>query len=80
MKSFVAIWQTLTIWQEQKVPSDWRNAVLVPIPQKGDFPSCDNWWGIVLLDGSGKVVAKVIQRRLQQVAESDLPESQCGLL
>ena len=43
--------------------------MLIPIPKKGDLSMCDNWRGIALLDVVGKVVAKVIQERLQKVAE-----------
>ena len=39
---------------------------------------CDNWRGISLLDVVGKVFARIIQERLQVVAERLLPESQCG--
>ena len=67
-----------TAWREKSVPSDWADAVLIPIPKKGDLTRCDNWRGISLLDVVGKVVAKVLQRRLQRVAEEELPESQCG--
>jgi len=67
-----------TVWKEERVPRDWVNAVLVPIPKKGDLRSCDNWRGIALLDVVGKVVARVLQARLQEVAEEELPESQCG--
>ena len=67
-----------TVWKEERVPRDWVNAVLVPIPKKGDLHSCDNWRGIALLDVVGKIVAWVLQARLQEVAEEELPESQCG--
>ena len=33
------------VWLEGKVPQDWRDAVLVPIPKKGDLTRCDNWRG-----------------------------------
>ena len=66
-----------TAWKE-KVPGEWRDAMLVPIPKKGDLTICDNWWGISLLDTIGKVFAKVIQMRLQKVAEEVLSDSQCG--
>ena len=39
--------------------------------------NCDNWRGIALLDVIGKVVAGIIQERLQRLAE-EVPESQCG--
>ena len=66
------------VWKESSVPRDWSNAVLVPIPKKGDLSNCDNWRGIALLDVVGKVVARVLQERLQELSEEELPESQCG--
>ena len=67
------------VWKMGEVPRDWCDAILVPIPKKGDLSSCDNYWrGISLLDVVGKVVARVLQERLQKVAEDELPESQCG--
>lgn len=66
------------VWKEGQVPKDWVDAVLIPIPKKGDLTRCDNWRGISLLDVVGKIVARVIQERLQQLAEEELPESQCG--
>ena len=69
---------TQTAWKECRVPKDWADAVLVPIPKKGDLKSCDNWRGIALLEVVGKVAARVIQGRLQDLAEEELPESQCG--
>ena len=65
-------------WKEGHVPQDWRDAILVPIPKKGNLRCCDNWRGIALLDVVGKLVARVLQNRLQQLAERELPESQCG--
>ncbi len=34
------------VWRKGSVPSDWRDAILVPIPKKGDLSCCDNWGGI----------------------------------
>ena len=66
------------IWAETAVIEDWKNAEIVPIPKKGDLKVCDNWRGISLLDVVGKVFARIIQSRLQRIAEEILPESQCG--
>ena len=60
------------------MPRDWSDAVLIPIPKKGDLSSCDNLRGISLLTVVGKVMAKILQGRLQQLAETELPESQYG--
>ena len=45
------------VWKEKSVPSDWRDAILIPIPKKGDLSHCHNWRGISLLDVIGKIVA-----------------------
>ena len=65
------------VWQEEGVPKGWADVVLVPIPKKGVLGKRDNWRGVALLEVVGKVVAKVLQERLQQLAEEELPESQC---
>ena len=59
------------------MPKDWMDAVIVPIPKKVDLKKCNNRRGIALLDTVGKVAARIIQERLQTLAE-ELPESQCG--
>ncbi|XP_065189682.1 uncharacterized protein LOC135820293 [Sycon ciliatum] len=66
------------VWRDGCVPREWADATLIPIPKKGDLSQCDNWRGIALLDVVGKVLASVLQRRLQVFAEEFLPESQCG--
>ena len=65
------------VWEEGKVVEDWKNAVVVPTPRTGDLKVCDNnWKGISLLDVVGKILARIVQERLQQIAEQILPESQ----
>ena len=66
------------IWRDGEVVADWKDAEIVPVPKKGDLQSCDNWRGISLLDVVGKLFARIIQERLQHIAEDILPESQCG--
>ena len=56
---------------------DWRDALIVPVPKKGDLQFCDNWQGISLLDVR-KIFTQIIQDRLQVIAEGLLPDSQCG--
>ena len=66
------------VWKEHKVPQEWENAILIPIPKKGNLRVCDNWRGIALLDVAGKLVGRIVQDHLQGLAEVELPESQCG--
>ena len=67
-----------TVWREEQVPREWRDAVLVPIPKKGDLTLCDNWRGISLLDVVGKLFTKIMQSRLQMVVEDLVSDSHCG--
>ena len=67
-----------TVWKERRVPQEWVDAIIIPIPKKGNLQSCDNWRGIALLDVVGNVVARMVQSRLQVLAEKELPESKCG--
>ena len=60
------------------MPQEWVDAILIPIPKKGNLHCCDNWRGVALLDFIGKLAARIVQRRLQSVAEHEPPESQCG--
>ena len=66
------------VWNSGSVPQDWRDALLIPVPKKGDLSLCDNWRGISLLEVVGKVFAKIIQRRLQVLVEDVVADSQCG--
>ena len=36
--------------RDECVPQEWKDALIVPIPKKGDLSCCDNWRGISLLD------------------------------
>ena len=67
-----------TVWKEGSVPQEWKDALVVPIPKKGDLSQCDNCRGISLLDVGGKLFSKIIQQRLLTVAEKVLFDSQCG--
>ena len=66
------------VWKDKCVSNDWRDAILIPIPKKGDLSHCDNWRGISLLNMIGKVVARIVKERLRKLAEDELPESQCA--
>ena len=66
------------VWRDDEVVADWKNAVVVPVPKKGDLQCCDNWRGISLLDVVGKLFARIVQDRLQRIADHILPESQCS--
>jgi len=75
----------VVVWEEEEVPKEWCDALLVHVPKKGDLTKCDNWRGISLLRMMGKLLCimgklfgKVLQRRLQELAEGLLSDSQCS--
>ena len=67
------------MWREHRVVADWQDMQIVSIPKKGDLQLCDNWRGISLLDVVGKIFTRIMQERLQTIADRVLPESHCGL-
>ena len=70
-----------SIWEAWQVPQDSKDASIVHIyKREGDKAFCDNHRGISLLCIAGKILARVILNRLiTHIADSIIPESQCGL-
>ena len=66
------------IWETKDPVLDWRDALVIPVPKKGDTTICDNNRSIFLLSIPGKAFARLILQRIQTYIESILPESQCG--
>lgn len=67
-----------TIWEEENVPSDWRDGHIVKIPKKGDLRQCKNYEGIMLLSTPGKVLNHILLERLQKGVDEKLRENQAG--
>ncbi|KAL3059301.1 hypothetical protein OYC64_011261 [Pagothenia borchgrevinki] len=68
----------LKIWEEEEIPAQLRDALIVSIFKKGDRADCGNYRGISLLSTIGKALARVLANRLTPLSESILPESQSG--
>ena len=66
------------IWKTQKWPQDWKRSVFSSIPKKGNAKECSNYHTIVLILHISKVMLKILQARLQQYVNGELPESQAG--
>ena len=71
---------TTFIWREGKVPQQWKDAAITVLHKKGDKTDCGNFRGISLVSHAGKVLLKVVARRLSAYCEAKglLPEEQCG--
>ena len=59
-------------------PQDWKMSVFIPIPKKGNVKECSNYWTIVLISHASKVMFKILQTRLQQYVNLELPDVQAG--
>ena len=66
------------IWKTQQWPQDWKRSVLVPIPKKGNAKECSNYRTIALILHVSKVMLKILQARLQQYVNRELPDVQSG--
>ena len=64
------------MWKTQQCPQDWKRSVFIPIPKKGNVKECSNYCTIVLISHGSKVMAKILQARLQQYHE--LPDVQAS--
>ena len=66
------------IWKIQQWPQDWKRSDFIPIPKKGNAKECSNYRTIALTSHASKVMLKIIQARLQQYVNCELPDVQTG--
>ena len=66
------------IWKTQQWPQDWKRSVFIPIPKKGNAKECSKYSTIALISHTSKVMLKILQARLQQYMNRELPEVQAG--
>ena len=66
------------IWKTQQWPQDWKRSVFIPIPKKGNAKECSNYRTTALISHTSKVMLKILQVRLQQYMNQDLPDVQAG--
>ena len=66
------------IWKTQQRPQDWKRSVFIPIPKKGNAKECSNYCKIALISHTSKVMLKILQARLQQYMNCELPDIQTG--
>ena len=66
------------IWKTQQWPQDRKRSVFIPIPKKGNAKECSNYRTIALISHASKVMLKILQARLQQFVNHELPDVQAG--
>ena len=65
-------------WKTQQWPQDWKRSVFIPIQKKGNAKKCSNYRTIALISHASKVMLKILQARLQQNVNCELPDVQAG--
>jgi len=66
------------ILETQQWPQDWKRSIFIPIPKKGNAKECSNYCTIALISYASKVMLKILQARLQQYMNHELPDVQAG--
>ena len=64
--------------ENSAVATGLKRSVFIPIPKKGNAEECTNYHTIVLISHASKVVLKILQARLQQYVNQELPDVQAG--
>ena len=70
----------LDFWETELTPSEWETGLLTILAKKGDLSLPGNYRGIMLLETAYKIVAVILNKRLQIIEEglAELHENQCG--
>ena len=66
------------IWKTQQWPQDWKRSVFIPITKKSNAKECSDYRTIALISHTSKVMLKILQARLQQYMNRELPSVQAG--
>ena len=66
------------IWKTQQWPQDRKSSVFIPIPKKGSAKECSNYHTIALISHASKVMLRILQAKLQQYVNCELPDVQAG--
>ena len=66
------------IRKTQQWPQDWKRSVFIPSPEKGNAKECSNYCTIAFISHTSKVMLKILQARLQQYMNCELPDVQAG--
>ena len=66
------------IWKTQQWPQDVERSGFTPIPRKGNAKECSNYSSIALISQASQAILKILQSRLQQYVNHELPDVQAG--
>ena len=64
--------------ENSSVATDWKKSVFILIPKKGNAKECSNYCTIALISHTSNIMLKILQARLQQYVNHELPDVQAG--
>ena len=67
------------IWKIHRWPQDWKRSVFIPVPKKGNAKECSNYRLSALISHTSKIMLKILQVRLQQYVNQEIPDVQAGV-
>ena len=65
-------------WETQQWPQDWKMSAFILIPKEGNAKECSKYYTVALISYTSKVMLKILQARLQQYMNQELPDVQAG--
>ena len=66
------------IWKTQQWPQDWKRSAFISVPKKGNAKECSKYHRIAFISHASKVMLKILQARLSQYMNRELPDVQAG--
>ena len=66
------------MWKTQQWPQGWKKSVFIPNPKKGNVKECSHYGTVEFISQASKVMLKILQARLQQYMNRELPDVQAG--
>ena len=66
------------IYKTDQWPQDWKRVVFIPIPKKGNARECFSYCIVALISHGSKIILNILQARLQQYVNQELPYMQAG--
>ena len=63
-------------WENSAVGTGLKRSVFIPIPKKGNAKECSDYQTVLLISHASKVILKILQSRLQQYVNCEIPDVQ----
>jgi hypothetical protein len=67
-----------SVWNEEELPDQWKESIIVPVHKKGDKNDCNNYRGISLLATAYNILSNILLSRLGLHTDEIIGDHQCG--